>query len=168
MNPITVTIHVNAAAAVRDGRGRSGPVRLELGDAEIGELTGLQRIALHNHLSRTKSSWGNKGPQWADPLAWHGEPVANASLHVLKKLLDRRALVMDQFAALFQAPTSGKIEDVLIDLARHMPRRDVAGYSWCVVQAALMLAAERCEDLENVDPPDPKLALGDDPPWAAW
>jgi len=168
MKPIMVTIHVNAAAAVRCGNGRAGGVRLDLGDEEIRALSKRQRETLAHHLNRTKSSWGNKGPQWSEPLAWKAEPVAEASFEVLKQLLDRRAKVMEEFAEYFEAPTTAKIEDVLMDLARHMPHADVAGHSWDVVRAALMYAAERCEDLANIDPPDPRPVVGDEPPWAAW
>ncbi len=170
MKPIIVTIHINAGAAIRSGRCRAGSTQIALTEHDMSQLTVEQRETLAKHYTRAKAPWAKNGPQWSDPLAWHAEPVATASLEVLRELLDRRAAVMAEYAAIWVAPSSGRPEDVLLDLARHLPRADTAGYSWAVVQSALLWAAERCaeDDRPTDDPPSPSLAAGDDPPWAGW
>lgn len=170
MKPIIITIHVNAGAAIRARRGSAGATQIVLTDKDLDQLTEAQRDTLAHHYERSKSPWGVKGPQWADPLAWHAEPVDRASLDVLKGLLDRRLAVMNDYTATWVAPTSGRPEDVLLSLARHLPRQDMGGYSWPVVQSALLFGAERCamEQHDGVEPPSPSLAMGDDPPWAGW
>jgi len=145
MRPLTITIHVNAAAAARSRRGHAGPSQLVLGADDLRTLSEAQRETLAKHYERTAPVWGSgHGPQWSDPLAWHAEPVDIASLQVLRQLLDRRAEVMAAYGARFHPRTAGRVEDVLLALAKDLPRRDVAGFAWTIVESALRQAAEQC------------------------
>jgi hypothetical protein len=154
MRPITITIHVNAAAAIRAGRGRAGGSQLVLDETDLAQLSTTQRETLAKHYDRFVPPWGtDRGPQWSDPLAWHAEPVATASLHVLRELLDRRAFVMENYAEHWSALNEAHVRDVLYALAQHLPEQDIAGFSWPVIESALRVAARRCtrQDLATME-----------------
>lgn len=93
MHAITITINVDAAAAVRQLRGQAGPVRVELDDATIQQLTVSQRDALVAHLS-DKSPRDPGRVRWGDPLTMHAPPVGDANPGIVAMLLDHRAARM--------------------------------------------------------------------------
>lgn len=80
--PIVITLHVDAATAVRECHSTAGPHRLELFAADVESLTEQQRETLARHIARA--------PGWGDPLSAGAEPIGHASLEVLRALLDRR------------------------------------------------------------------------------
>lgn len=86
MNGIKLTLHVNAAAAVRVGSGIAGPTALVLSASDLAQLTPEQREALACHLERR--------PGWGEPLTKAAPPIGQADLATLRVLLSIRADAM--------------------------------------------------------------------------
>jgi hypothetical protein len=86
MRPVVLTLHVDAAAAVREGRSAAGPARLELSDADVATLSERQRETLARHLERA--------PGYGEPLTTGAPPIGHADLAALASLLDTRADAM--------------------------------------------------------------------------
>jgi hypothetical protein len=80
--PITITLHVDAAEAVRAGHGRAGPAKLLLGEAELAQLTERQRDTLARHVAGE--------PGWSRPLNRGAPPIGTADVATLATLLDVR------------------------------------------------------------------------------
>lgn len=84
--PITITLSVDAAAAVRAGSGQPGRVKLRLDDSDLAKLTTRQREALALHIERL--------PGWGRPLTTGARPIGAANLLTLAELLTQRADAM--------------------------------------------------------------------------
>jgi hypothetical protein len=89
-HPITITINVDAAAAVRVGKGTAGPCKLELDAVMLAHLDPAQRNTLAAHLG-DESPRGGERVRWGDPLTMHAPAVGEATLATLAYLLDFRA-----------------------------------------------------------------------------
>lgn len=86
---ITLTLTVDAAAAVRLNKSLCGKQILRLDDAALTELSPDQRDTLARHLNQEKL--------WGDPLTDNADPIGEANFHTLCRLLDeRRAFVRAQ------------------------------------------------------------------------
>jgi hypothetical protein len=92
-HPITLTIHVDAAAAVRAGRSQAGPCTVRLTDDDLAGLSPERRVALERHLAGENDPTSN-GPQWGDPLSMHAPPIGKVERHTWIDLLDTRIAVM--------------------------------------------------------------------------
>ncbi len=84
--PITLTLAVDAAAAVRCGESRAGPTKLLLDERDLSQLTPRQRETLARHLERAEG--------WGAPLTDGAPPIGRADLDALRGLLDARADAM--------------------------------------------------------------------------
>lgn len=95
MTQITVTLHVDAAAAVRGGFHEAGAVALRLSAEDLRSLDDDEREVLAKHLDGDEEpDWPSNGPRWGDPLAMHARPISHADLTVLRALLRWRHEVM--------------------------------------------------------------------------
>ena len=90
---ITLTIHIDAGAAVRAGLAYAGPKAVHLTAEDLASLTDEQRETLARHLDGLPGPWDD-GPHWGDPLALHAPPCASADLDTLRSLLDHRTATM--------------------------------------------------------------------------
>lgn len=98
MKQITVTLYVSPAAAVRAGSSRVGEHTLTLDDADLAQLTDAQREALARHVGGDRPDVAEdmcwSGPDWGAPLTRGAPPIAEATVDVLKQLLDHRISVV--------------------------------------------------------------------------
>ena len=95
MQPITVTLWVDAAQAVRAGQSLAGPCPIKLSPEQLADLHPTERMVLAKHLGHESDEWSiADGPQWGDPLTQHAPPIGVANFDVLRGLLVNRAAVM--------------------------------------------------------------------------
>jgi hypothetical protein len=95
--PITITLHVDAATAVREGHCTAGPVRVRLDEHDFSKLDPDERDALARHLEDSDARSDPEDtatPRWGHPLTRHAEPIGHADFAVLRELLRVRAKVM--------------------------------------------------------------------------
>lgn len=97
MNQITLTLYVDAAAAVREGRCLAGPCTVRLAADDIAALDPIQRDALARHLE-DDTPRGCDRVRWGDPLTMHAAPIAYADAAQVAALLSCRALAMGEQA----------------------------------------------------------------------
>ncbi len=108
--PITLTIHVDAGAAVNAGACMAGPIKLQLTREMIATLSDEQRDTLSKHLAGLPGPNPCSGPQWGTPLAIYAEPVGEATIETLRTLLDARRRVMHRaFASVVNAKRDASV-----------------------------------------------------------
>lgn len=95
MNPITITLHVDAGTAARLGQSVAGPATVKLTSDDLGRLTPRQRATLARHLDKVEDpTMPDDSPRWGDPLAMHADPIGAPSFDALVRLLDTREAIM--------------------------------------------------------------------------
>ena len=116
--PITLTLHVDAAAAVRAGKAKAGPHTLRLTDSDLAALTDDQRDTLARHVAGERD--------YAPPLTLHSDPIACADVPTLALLLDTRAAHVVQLAEKnLDREAQAVAFDVWIDGARALALADL-------------------------------------------
>lgn len=106
---LTITIHVNPAAAVRAGKSQCGACELVLSDDDLAQLTPEQRETLAKHVDREQFPppfTHSRGVRWDHPLG--DDDTADASIETLALLLDRRKEVVEARLAELQAEREEK------------------------------------------------------------
>ncbi len=83
MSANAITLHVDAAAAVRAGSAVAGPVTLRLTAEDLGTLDDRQRETLARHLERAEG--------YGESLTRGAPPIGRADVPTLATLLDLRA-----------------------------------------------------------------------------
>lgn len=101
---LTITIHVNPAAAVRAGKSQCGACELVLSDQDLAQLTPGQRETLAKHVAKEKypEPYVHRGGiQWGSQLG--DDDTSDASIETLALLLDRREAEVQKQLVEFQA-----------------------------------------------------------------
>lgn len=96
--PITLTLHVDAATAVRERHSIAGPVKVRLDPADFAKLDEREREWLALHLEDSDARHESESvatPRWGHPLTRHANPIGHADFEVLRELLSVRALIME-------------------------------------------------------------------------
>lgn len=102
MSSIAITLHLDAATALREGIAAAGPVTVRLTQADVDLLTPRQRETLAKHLERR--------PGWGESLTRGAPPVGRADAPTIARLLDLRADQLEAVEAL--------TDEAIADLAR--------------------------------------------------
>ena len=102
---LTVTLHVDPAAASRAGRSSVGEHQLVLADADLASLSEAQRETLALHLGGWRAPWHGESSAdpYSDPLTHGADPIAEATLPVLGALLDARRARVDAAVSAWEA-----------------------------------------------------------------
>lgn len=93
---IVITLHVDAAAAVRAKHCAAGPQRVELDAETIAAMSDIERETLALHLERR--------PGWGEPLHVGCEPLAVADVPTVLACLRARAQAMRVAVAIGRNP----------------------------------------------------------------
>jgi hypothetical protein len=94
MQKLKLTLNVDPATAVRQGKTLIGEMQITLDDADLEKLTPLQRETLARHIEEAESAGYGSAPQYGHRLTRHADSIGDTSIETLARLLDRRHEVM--------------------------------------------------------------------------